>query len=79
MNHPTATATATAAHATTPTVRAPRALGARLWHLRLARSPLHANTLTRAPRLARQPRVHPRLSAELISHSVMKKPESLKT
>jgi len=71
MNHATHTAAAAA-----PTARAPRTLGTRLWHLRLARSPLHANTLARAHGLARQPRVQPRLSAELISRSILKKPVS---
>jgi len=70
-------------HETQSTAHAPRVdakrpastLGARLWHLRLSRSPLHANTLARP---ARKPppskKARPRLAAELVAHSILKTP-----
>ena len=68
-----ATTRATRADATV--TRASGTLGARLWHLRLARSPLHANTLARSlSRQLRQQRVQPRLAAELVSRSILKTP-----
>jgi hypothetical protein len=48
-------------------------LGARLWHLRLTRAPLHANTLARPLRKPRpSKKAQPRLAAELISRSILK-------
>ena len=87
MTTPRATHAPARATATAPApapARPSRALGTRLWHLRLARSPLHANTLARATRLPARSKVQPRLSAELISRSILKtppgeKPEDLKT
>ena len=50
---------------------------------RLSRTPPRARTLARLPsrplRLPRQSQVQPRLAAELISRSILKKPEDLKT